>query len=163
MKSTTFENAKPGLRVWGFLYGWGTITGVKLGDPYPIVVDFDSDIRKTFTLNGLGYKNDRNQSLFWDEVSFDPPVQPPSMKIVNGVEIPDISFAPDHFKEFFYPDVTKQDLFSSATPSKLQGYVQHNGIQNRMIAAGLCYPHTKEGRDAAILHAKAILGIKVTS
>lgn len=160
--STIFVNAKPGLRVWGYLHGWGTIAEVNLGNPYPIVVDFDSNIQKTFTIDGLGYRTDINPTLFWGEISFEPPVQPPSMKIVNGVEIPDISFAPDHLQNFFYPNITKQDLFSCATPSELQGYVPHKGIQNRMIAAGMCYPYTKEGKEAAILHAKAILGIKVT-
>jgi hypothetical protein len=155
-----FKNAKPSDRVWDFLKGWGTVVGNLINDEYPIEVKFDNEAHETFTLEGKSFLLDMNPTLFWDEVKIAIPQKPIKMKLVHGVEVPDISFVPEHFQEFFYPDVTKQDLFSSTTISKLQGYVQHSGIQDKMIKAGMCYPRTKEGRAAAILHAKAMLGVQ---
>ena len=79
MKTTTFETAKVGDRVWSLQFGWGKIS--KINDyscysSYPIDVEFDSGGFIMFTLDGRLYKNHVMQSLFWDEVVIEVPTKP---------------------------------------------------------------------------------------
>jgi hypothetical protein len=73
-------------------------------------------------------------------------------KLIHGVEVPDISFVPRKEEHFYHP-ILDNTLYK---PSTYHGY----GIDAFRVKYGLCYPHTEEGKQAAILHAKAMLGIK---
>lgn len=78
----------------------------------------------------------------------------PKFKIIHGVEVPDISFVPKDGEHYFHPD--------TAT-SSLVNYEKFNpdfSGELRMSELGLCYPYTDEGKQAAIIHAKIMLGIK---
>lgn len=76
--TTTFETASVGDRVWSITLGWGVVKDVLHGveEFYPVVIDFDSGGRETFTRGGLIYKDDIHQSLFWDEVEIKAPTKP---------------------------------------------------------------------------------------
>ena len=76
MKTTTFETAKVGDRVWCILSGWGEVRGIDSSKAYPIAVYFTRDEFKTYTVNGLYLDGDLNQTLFWDEVVIDAPLKP---------------------------------------------------------------------------------------
>lgn len=76
------------------------------------------------------------------------------VKIIHGVEVPDISFVPKDGESYFYPTLNNSELYrwdhccDGCETTKLLG------------ERGLCYPNTVEGKQAATLHAKAMLGIK---
>ena len=151
--TTTFENAKIGDKVWDFLSGWGEVIGVCDSSNYPIRVAFLGGEVGTYSTSGKRYKTHNNPTLFWDEIKFEAPTQPPRMKLIHGVEVPDISFKPSLLDWHFCPQASSPLLSSR---QKYCGDV-YDEFRRR---SNLCYPDTEEGRQAAILHAKAMLGIK---
>ena len=78
----------------------------------------------------------------------------PKTKLINGVEIPDISFTPAYLQNYWYPNPST-DGFCHQT---LYAPVSSGDIHRAKHR--LCYPYTDEGREAAILHAKAMLGVQ---
>ena len=76
----------------------------------------------------------------------------PPYKLIHGVEVPDISFTPEDNEYYFYPDPTMPCMYEM---EYFHNYAEECGhrLTNKM-----CYPTTDEGREAAILHAKAMLG-----
>jgi hypothetical protein len=146
----TFENAQKGDRVWSIRHGWGVI---KLIEDHKIWVKFENLIWNIFTFCGKLDIEDLNPTLFWDEVKFDIPQKPIKMKLVHGVEVPDISFKPTLDDHFYYPSVDCINLH------KLMTYNDY-GWCNFLSENNLCYPCDDGGRAAAILHAKAMLGFK---
>jgi hypothetical protein len=149
--TTTFENADVGDRVWSYDQGWGTIKSIDFEREYPIHVIFDNCSHYTFPISGA-FSEYVSRQLFWDEIKFEIPVQPPRMRLINGIEVPDISFKPRKEEHFYHPVLDKV-LYNQST------YLSY-GIDDFRVAHGLCYPYTEEGKQAAILHAKAMLGIK---
>lgn len=77
----------------------------------------------------------------------------PKTKLIHGVEVPDISFAPNDGEEYVYPNIYVEDYASASR--FYSGYE----ASEMALKAGCCYPYTEEGTQAAILHAKAWLGI----
>lgn len=75
-------------------------------------------------------------------------------RIVNGVEIPVFEFTPKMGERFYAANVGLPDFFE-------EGYWSSKDctFTQRMIERGLLYPHTEEGKQAAILHSKVMLGI----
>jgi hypothetical protein len=153
MKTTTFENAKPGDRVWDIRKGWGTIDKLNPHSVYSIIVNFDLDKQGefTYTVKGKSFMSDINQSLFWNELKIEAPEKPPRTKLVNGVEVPDIDFQPEPNRAYFYPN--------PSVPKFYDDTFYDTAKDKHRVCYGLCYPPTKEGKEAAILHAKAMLGI----
>jgi hypothetical protein len=151
--TTTFENARVGDKVWDFYYGWGKVTRIdvsEFGDTMAVL--FDSEYSLMYYTTGEPYHSNQ-RTLFWDEIKFEVPVQPPRMKLIHGVEVPDISFEPK-FGEFYYtPDIQSRILYNEYK----HGNSHHTICE---IERSLCYPYTEQGKQAAILHAKAMLGIK---
>lgn len=78
----------------------------------------------------------------------------PKTKIINGVEIPDFQFTPFVGCEFYCANIGLPEFHET-------GHMR--GVDctftKRMVERGLIYPYTEEGKQAAILHAKAMLGI----
>jgi hypothetical protein len=108
--TTTFENARSGDEVWSPTFGWGVISSISTKDTRPICVEFKCGNFLTFTIEGK-YFNDTPQILFWDEIKFEIPVQPPRMKLIHGVEVPDISFTPREGDMYYYPSIETADFF----------------------------------------------------
>jgi hypothetical protein len=154
MKTTTFENAKPGDRVWDIRKGWGTIDKLNPHSTYSIIVNFDLDEHGefTYTVKGKSFMSDINQLLFWNEVKIEAPEKPPRTKLINGVEVPDIDFQPEPNRAYFCPN--------PSVPKFYEDTFYDTAKDKHRVCYGLCYPPTKEGKEAAILHAKAMLGIK---
>jgi hypothetical protein len=151
--STTFENAKIGDKVYSTVLGWGEIESIDMSNSYPILVRFFHDNSSTgYTIEGYYYSNIPIQSLFWDEVVIEAPKKPIGVKMVNGVEIPDISFNPDSYIDYYTPLPTHPGLYRHA-------YYIPNETNVHLSTNGLCYPFTEEGKRVAIMHAKAMLGI----
>jgi hypothetical protein len=73
-------------------------------------------------------------------------------KMVNGVEIPNISFIPSYGVPCYVPYPVIPELYI-----QIDYYSDKTG--KHLIANGMCYPLTEEGERAAIMHAKAMLGI----
>ncbi len=72
-----FKNAKVGDRVWGFRYGWGTITSTSHLNVYPLFVLFDNGKQESFTIEGkIDSYDDKNPTLFWNEIKFEIPEKP---------------------------------------------------------------------------------------
>ena len=67
-----FETAQVGDKVYHYKYGWTVITQIMKESSYPIIMDYDF----SFTYEGFADKNDKNPSLFWDEVIITPPSKP---------------------------------------------------------------------------------------
>jgi hypothetical protein len=150
--TTTFESAKVGDEVFSPTFGWGVIEAIDLSSGRPIRVHFfifgDTNY---YSLKGW-YTDLPIQSLFWGEVVIDAPVKPVATKVVNGVKIPDISFVPIIGEYCHIPFPTHPKLYSRMYYSSYEAdeYVANNNM---------CYPDTEEGKIAAVLHAKAMLGI----
>ena len=121
----------------------------------PIDVYFQNGSSDHFTCGGKKHTENKYQSLFWDEVKIIAPKQPQRMKLIHGVEIPVFEFTPQIGEEFYTANVGLPEFFE-------QGYRGPVGctFTQRMLKRGLLYPYTEEGKQAAILHAKAMLGIK---
>lgn len=77
----------------------------------------------------------------------------PKTHIVNGVEVPDLRVDPKNGQGYWYPDSSIEALVCGA----VHGYEQ--STDSHRLANNLCYAPTEEGKQAAILHAKAWLGI----
>ena len=79
----------------------------------------------------------------------------PKTKLVHGVEVPVFDFVPCKGNEYFIADTTAPDLirlmFMPARDCK---------VAELMYSRGLTYPYSTEGRQAAILHARAMLNIE---
>jgi hypothetical protein len=153
--TTTFENARIGDRVWDFIHGFGEIEHIESKSEFPLKIRFVSGSGYTFTLKGqnlLGIP----QTLFWDEIKFEAPTQSQSTKLIHGLEVPDISIDQKTTKlgwRYYYPEPSKTQLFNT----------EFYGCSTDCMARlenNLCYPYTEKGKQAAIRHAKAMLGIK---
>jgi hypothetical protein len=151
--STTLEKAQAGDEVWSIRFGHGVVVSTH-GDPiYPLVVKF---IRypnlQNYTLEGQEF-NDEPQTLFWQEIKFKAPEKPLRIKLTNGIEVPDISFRPDADENYYYPTL-EATLYDSTY------FAKGNSTDEFRAVNGLCYPYTPEGKAAAMLHTKALLGVK---
>lgn len=76
----------------------------------------------------------------------------PKTHTVNGVEVPDLRFVPKEGEKYYlpYPLEARLHFLASYTAYESHCYRASNN---------LCYEPTEEGKQAAILHAKAWLGI----
>jgi hypothetical protein len=155
MTSTTFEKAKIGDRVYSHTFGWGVIDDIIEDDDYPIHVLFDDNC-DYFTMKGFYYKDKPVQCLFWNECTIEAPIKPKPMKIINGFEIPNISFKPNSGDHCYIPTPTHPYLC-------MHLYYCFNETNKHLRDNNLCYPYTEEGKQAAILHAKAMLGMNPLS
>ena len=63
------EGIEIGDRVWGVLYGYGTVIGIDNSE-FPISVDFDDEYNNEFTLEGKEYSEDKEPSLFFEMPEF---------------------------------------------------------------------------------------------
>lgn len=72
------------------------------------------------------------------------------VKVINSVEIPDITFIPENGEEFIVPALNADGCQNRVAnlESRWFGYY---------LKKDLCYPNTEEGEAAAILHSKALL------
>lgn len=101
-----------------------------------------------------------NVSGEWRDLTCNPSFTPhlgyrrkPKTKLIHGVEVPDISFTPNDGEEYVYPNIYGEDYASASR--FYRGYE----ASEMALKAGCCYPYTEEGTQAAILHAKAMLGL----
>jgi hypothetical protein len=152
--STTFETAKVGDRVFSHTFGWGTVCVIDKDNNYPIQVLFAS-CSESFTTEGFYYKDKFIQCLFWNECAIEAPAKPLPMKLIHGVKVSDISFHPTNETAYYYPETTTDSLVGATD------YYDTFPADRFRSANNLCYPFTEEGKQAAILHAKAMLGIPV--
>ena len=72
------------------------------------------------------------------------------VKVINSVEIPDITFIPENGEEFIAPALNAD------------GYRKHIAdLESRWfgyyVKNNMCYPNTEEGEAAAILHSNALM------
>jgi hypothetical protein len=154
MATKTFETAKLGNKVFSHTFGWGEIEWIAHQAAFPIEVRFnDSGEYKKFTFTGHLYDSVPIQSLFWNYIHIEAPTKPIMVKVINGVEVPDISFKP-RLNEYYY---TPMPNYPELCHLMMDFY--SNRLTNHLSDNNLCYPFTEEGKQAAILHAKAMLGI----
>jgi hypothetical protein len=147
----TFENAQVEDRVWSIRHGWGVITHIST---YKICVKFESlNWDCIFTICGKNDDKDLNPTLFWNEVKIDIPQKPIKMKLIHGVEVPDITFKPTSGEYFYYPSVDCSNLH------RFMVYIDDTWCKF-LSDNNLCYPCDNNGREAATIHTKAMLGIK---
>lgn len=59
------EGVEVGDRVWGVLYGYGTVKGIDKSD-FPIGVAFDGGDSSEFTSEGREYSEEKEPSLFFE-------------------------------------------------------------------------------------------------
>jgi hypothetical protein len=162
MTTTTFENAKVGDKVYSVAFGWGEVICTDGFEHYPLGVRFQNTDIDThyFTLDGCYYADNPIRSLFWTEMKVVPIIESTTTttttKIVNGVEIPNISYIPEPHHYCNIPAPTCPELYK-----RVSCYTNKYINVKHMITHGLCYPDTEKGKAAAILHAKAMLGIQL--
>jgi hypothetical protein len=144
----TFENANVGDVVFSTNFGWGEITAIDTFHRYPINARFNNNEHGRFTFEGYNNVHTKEQTLFFDAVVIDINTVP--VKVINGVEVPDISYTPEIGRAFYMPLPTDPSLY-------VRVYNNGTEVDRHRIASGLAYPITEEGRQSAILHAKAML------
>lgn len=101
-----------------------------------------------------GIWDDHNNSPIW--LAHAEYRRKPKTKLIHGVEIPDIGIDLSLTKErtdFYTPTIHSDELFFG-----FSHHHEHNDC-SYLSALGITYPFTEEGKQAAILHAKAMLGI----
>lgn len=76
----------------------------------------------------------------------------PKTHVVNGVEIPDLRVTPELGDKYYLADPASRTFFTR------QNFVEHR-MEKLWVERGLTYEDTEEGKQAAILHAKAMLGM----
>jgi hypothetical protein len=151
--STTFEEAQVGDAVWSVRFGHGTIDSIYNDPNRPLVIRFSEYAHpRSYTVQGQEFPNEL-QTLFWQEIKFEVPEKPPHMKLINGIEVPNVSFNPD-VKEYYYYPVLEPNLYGSTF------FLKGTETDEFRATNNLCYPYTPEGKEAAILHTKALLGVK---
>lgn len=77
----------------------------------------------------------------------------PKTHIVHGVEVPDLRIKPQIGEEYWFPDASTEKLVYGTV------YGYESTIDTHRVSNNLCYEPTEAGKQAAILHAKACLGI----
>ena len=75
----------------------------------------------------------------------------PTTHIVHGVEIPDLRVTPELGEQYYLADPTASEL------TELHTFVMR--AEKLWAERGLCYEPTEEGKQAAILHTKAMMGM----
>lgn len=95
----------------------------------------------------------------WISCKFSPAWDPccqfrrkPKTHIVNGVEVPDLRFEPKDGEEYYLPHPSVARLCTAANCGPYDSHYHR-------VSNNLCYEPTEEGKQAAIMHAKAWLGI----
>jgi len=81
----------------------------------------------------------------------------PKTKLIHGVEIPDIGLDLSKCEgrtDFYVPCVRNPEYYVA-----LSHHAHNNCI--RFSQTGIAYPFTEEGKQAAILHSKAMLGLRI--
>lgn len=81
----------------------------------------------------------------------------PKTHNVHGVEIPDLRVSPKQGDYFYLVDPLSRSLFTVREHTKKLA-VEKLAVKE-WVERGLVYLHTEEGKQAAILHSKAMLGI----
>lgn len=156
MVTAIFENSKIGETVFSHAYGWGKIERIDTSSEYPVIVSFFNNVdkkTKSFTFSGYA-DGSHKQSLFLHEEAFiniKEESESIPMKSINGIEVPNISFTPSSGDFCYLPAPIIPKLYIGARcddPSDI----------GHLVGYGLCYPFTEEGKQAAILHSKAMLG-----
>ena len=77
----------------------------------------------------------------------------PKTHIVNGVEIPDLRVRPEVADKYYLADPLSRTFF---TALDFDGHT----MAKIWVDRGLTYQRTEEGKQAAIQHAKAMLGME---
>lgn len=115
-------------------------------------VGVDSVGRGVFELHS-GMASIYGKELGFDSLDMSQFSPIPKTKLIHGVEVPDISFVPEMDNWYYHPVPDLPRLFAEDM------HTIHSDNYTYRVNAGLCYPYTEEGKQAAILHAKAMLGI----
>lgn len=79
----------------------------------------------------------------------------PKTHTVNGVVIPDLRITPENGQVYWYPIASSVNLVRKSRA----GHAYNSPSHDHRVTNNLCYEPSEEGRQAAILHAKAWLGL----
>ena len=145
------SNVKVGQRVYCLLNGYGTVHRIVAEDSYPIRVKFTA-LDESYSVEGKLFHYSENRSLYLDKPEIIEPPAPILTKLIHGVEVPDISFTPKTNDIYYFP-TPNTDYLQTTTR-----YCTTSSSDKHRSDHGMCYPCTEKGREAAILHAKAMLG-----
>lgn len=77
----------------------------------------------------------------------------PKTHLVHGVEVPDLRIKPSRGENYYYPLPTSPSLVRQTI------FIHGDDGDKYILRNNLCYEYTEAGKQAAILHAKAMLGI----
>ena len=82
----------------------------------------------------------------------------PNTKLIHGVEIPVFEFTPKVGEKYYVANVGLPEFFD-----QWRRQSEDCTFTQRMLERGLLYPYTEAGKQAAILHSKAMLDIAYLS
>jgi hypothetical protein len=102
---------KVGDKLWSMRYGWGKVTRICKDDDYPLCLEFENGYY-TFTREFKEYKEEINQSLFWDEIKFEIPKKPlPKLKVNAVLEVWDLNSKQKEIRHFSHFEDGKVNCF----------------------------------------------------
>jgi len=148
--TTMFEDVKVGDKVFSIISGWGEVhsvsdTQIIVKDEYGMTLNYEKESGTLSNFDGV-------RCLFFGVPEIIAPDKPVKMKIIHGREVPDISIKPEYEEKYYHPYPYHPYMF---------GYDRwlDNGTDKHLLDCNMCYPYTEQGKQAAIAHAKAMLGI----
>lgn len=103
-----FDNAKVGDRVFSTVYGWGKVFSVDKTDVhFPLVIEFDKNIRMCYRSDGTTNGLDKFPNLYWNEIKL--PTEEEDKKPFNLVEFLRENLEPKEFEQ----DTSNIELYFS--------------------------------------------------
>lgn len=153
-----FKNAREGDKVYSLNYGAGVIARVNedFEELHPLNIKFHSGLTDNVTRCGKVFIGNSDQTLFYGTENpfknIDLPPEPKRVIVINGIEVPDISFKNN---ELLKASVCPCAIVS---PAHEDGY--YMGFTTDNIKLSCAYPDTDDGKAAAVLHAKALMNVK---
>lgn len=92
-----FDNVKVGDKVFSTVYGWGKVFSVDKTDVhFPLVIEFDKNIRMCYRSDGTTNVLNKFPNLFWNEIKL--PTEEEDKKPFNLVEFLRENLEPKDFK-----------------------------------------------------------------
>lgn len=154
--TTTFELAEVGDFVWDIAYGDGVITSTNNGNKYPITVKFSDTHSESYTMGGCP-NIEANQTLFWEQLIVVAPRMPKREKFkdINGFKVLDVQI-PNEGSFYYYCPKPHLAALVDKLYTYNNEYMTHGDKHRKKF--GLRYPANEKGKEAAIAHARAMLG-----
>lgn len=113
-----FDNAKVGDKVFSTVYGWGKVFSVDKTDVhFPLVIEFDKNIRMCYRSDGTTNVLNKFPNLFWNEVKLPNEEEDRRFDLVKYLKenLQPVEFNEDKFNYFLTYNARSKELEFNAS------------------------------------------------